>query len=467
MEGPPAKMKRARVKRKTMANMTAIDTGRSEGDERPLFGGMLADDQSREAVAQAADILGLNTGALGEGGIANAVRRFALTAAPRVLVVDLAESNDPGADLQALADVCPPDTLVVAIGTINDVRFYRSLIAAGIHDYLVKPIDPESLLESLRQALALLSESDTGEEAVGQAGRSSCRTLLCCGVRGGVGTSLVAQSIAHLLAERQGAAKDGRVALVDLDFHFGTAALAFDLEAGRGLVDALANPQRIDPLFLERAALKVHERLHLFSAEAPLRESVGEEPQALNALMEVIAAGYSHLVLDVPRHFLTGPLIADLLERVDDVLLIADPTLASVRDTIRIAARLKELGISAAGGESGRRSVDSASSTSSTSGGQLAASCHLWLNRVPSAALQEVRTRDFANSAEQRVAAELPFDPKAALAAARAVRPVPAAAPRSSLARALRRAFAALAGTRENATQGGNLFGRLLKRGER
>ncbi len=445
-----------------MVNVSAIHPQANEDDARPLFGGMLADADSREAVVRAAGVLGLDAGTLGEGGIANAVRRFALTAAPRILVVDLADSQDPGADLQALADVCAPDTLVVAIGTINDVRFYRSLIAAGIHDYLVKPVDPDSLVETLRQAMALLSESDADDgQDTGGGGR--CRTLLCCGVRGGVGTSLVAQAVAQLLAERQEGASGGRVALLDLDFHFGTAALAFDLEAGRGLVDALANPQRIDPLFLERAALKVGDRLHLFSAEAPLREPVGAQAEALDALMTAVGAGYAHLVLDMPRHFLTGPFAAELLARVDDVLLIADPTLASVRDTIRIAARLKELGVLPDAGDDGN-GRDAASAATDVPRGTV--SCRLWLNRVPAAALQEVRVRDFAASAEQRVAAELPFDPKAALAAARAARPVPAAAPRSALGRALRRAFGALPGVQVQ-THAGGLFGRLLKRGAR
>jgi len=41
----------------------------------------------------------------------------------------------------------------------------------------------------------------------------------------------------------------------DLDVHFGTGALALDLEPGRGLTDAIENPSRIDGLFIERAMI--------------------------------------------------------------------------------------------------------------------------------------------------------------------------------------------------------------------
>src|SRR3546814_18791330 len=88
------------------------------------------------------------------------------------------------------------------------------------------------------------------------------------GVRGGVGGSTVASSLAWLLAEKE----HRSTALLDLDVHFGTGAMAFDLEPGRGLPDALENPSRIDGLFIERAMLRAPERLAVLSAEAPIHQ---------------------------------------------------------------------------------------------------------------------------------------------------------------------------------------------------
>ena len=52
------------------------------------------------------------------------------------------------------------------------------------------------------------------------------------------GRSTVATSLAWLLGDKA----HRSTALLDLDIHFGTGALALDLEPGRGLADAIENP---------------------------------------------------------------------------------------------------------------------------------------------------------------------------------------------------------------------------------
>src|SRR4029453_13148399 len=75
------------------------------------------------------------------------------------------------------------------------------------------------------------------------------------GVRGGGGAPPASTSLAWLL----GAKAQRSTALLDLDIHFGTGALALDLEPGRGLTDAIENPSRIDGLFIERAMVRANE----------------------------------------------------------------------------------------------------------------------------------------------------------------------------------------------------------------
>src|SRR3546814_19913906 len=102
------------------------------------------------------------------------------------------------------------------------------------------------------------------------------------GVRGGVGGSTGASSLAWLLAEKEHRST-GRL---DLDVHFGTGAMAFDLEPGRGLTDALENPSRIDGLFIERAMVRATERLAVLSAEAPMHQPLMADGSALFQLQE-------------------------------------------------------------------------------------------------------------------------------------------------------------------------------------
>ncbi len=428
-----------------MGELVRMTAEAAQPHARPSFGAFLADEADRTLVRETVTHFGLNPEAVTDGRIADAVRRFALAPAPRFLIVELGEDSDPLADLAALAEACGGDTWVLAVGTVNDVQYYRRLLAAGVVDYLVKPLARETLAEAIEHTLAAMAEAAAGEADGGGGRDRKGRHLAVVGVRGGAGASLIAASLAHQMAEHA-----GRTALVDLDIHFGTAALQFDLEPGRGFVDALSNPDRIDALLLDRAALKVDENLAVFSAEAPLDSPFAAPGEAVLALLDALGPLYPHLVLDLPRDMLLGATGGEILGHLDDILLVAEPTLAHVRDSIRVIARLEQLGVRTKG-----QAVEE--------DGRPAARLRLLLNKLPASGPMEVRVKDFAASVERPADAVLPFDPKAAVMAAQEARPVVTVAPRSPLARALRQAFGdILASEGEAARRGvlGRLFGR-------
>ena len=54
-------------------------------------------------------------------------------AAPNLLIVDVDDAEDPVQALYALAELCPPEMSVIAIGSRNDLNLYRDLIELGRH----------------------------------------------------------------------------------------------------------------------------------------------------------------------------------------------------------------------------------------------------------------------------------------------------------------------------------------------
>ena len=141
------------------------------------------------------------------------------------MFVDLSESGDPLNDINSLAEVCEPGTIVIAAGQVNDVRLYRDLLSSGIQDYLLKPFTPDQLRDSLSQAQMMLSGPRTVEG--GEHAQPHVMSVFV-GTRGGVGASTLASSVAWLMSEQAGRL----TALLDLDIHFGTGALTLDLEPG-------------------------------------------------------------------------------------------------------------------------------------------------------------------------------------------------------------------------------------------
>jgi pilus assembly protein CpaE len=231
---------------------------------REPFTAFVCDDLTADSLRQVAVELGWAPDKINKGGLRNAVQTLSVSASPQILFVDLSESGDPLNDINALAEVCEPGTVVIAAGQVNDVRLFRDLVASGIQDYLLKPFSPDQLRDAFATAQAVLNAPRHAE--VGAERPHMMAAVI--GARGGSGASTIATSIAWMMGNRAGRS----TALLDLDVHFGTGALALDLEPGRGLTDAIENPSRIDGLFLERAMIKANDKLAILSAEAPINQ---------------------------------------------------------------------------------------------------------------------------------------------------------------------------------------------------
>ncbi|ARR51969.1 Flp pilus assembly protein ATPase CpaE [Rhizorhabdus wittichii] len=367
---------------------------------RNPFAAFVTDDVSSELLKPLVFELGWAPESVNKGGLRAAIQSLSVSASPTILFVDLSESTDPLGDVNALAEVCEPGTIVISAGTANDVRLYRELLNSGIQDYLLKPFTADQIRDALAQAQMMLMGPRHGVQA-----EDSIHIMTAVvGARGGVGASTVASSIAWLMGESGG----HTTALLDLDVHFGTGALSLDLEPGRGLTDAIDNPARIDGLFLERALVKANEKLSVLSAEAPINHPIITDGGAYFQLQEEMKGAFECTIVDVPRTMMVQH--PHLFHEVQSVVLVVDLTLAATRDTIRILAWLKN---------------------NAPQAGVLVVA-----NRVhPS--LTEISRKDFENSIEREIDFVLPYDHKQAVNAAKLGKPIAEAGKSSKLGQGL------------------------------
>jgi pilus assembly protein CpaE len=281
--------------------------------------------------------------------------------------------------------------------------------------------------EEAREALArLLAERapEALERALGSrtkpdATAHHARAITFLGSRGGVGTTTLAVNVAWLLAHET----ELKVALVDLDLRLGTVALSLDLEPTHGLREVLESPDRIDSLFVSSAMARESETLSVLSGEEPLGDRFHIDAHAFDALLTDLRANFDLVVIDLPRN---GEISEDrVLAQSDKVVLVSDLSLAGMRDAVRLAAWAR--------GVAGRAELS------------------VVVNRAGAHAKAEVPRADFERGIEAKIAHILPYDPKAASAAASAGRPVAVAGKGSPFAKALRQASFTLAGTEKPA----------------
>ena len=298
---------------------------------RDPFAAFICDETALDALRPVVIEMGWQPEKCAKGGLRNAVQSLSVAASPNILMVDLSESGDPLNDINALAEVCEPGTVVIAVGQVNDVRLYRDLLASGIHDYLLKPLSAGQLRDSLNQAQTVFAAPRSSDP---DAAKRHVSTAVV-GTRGGVGASMLATSLAWNFSDEHKLP----TALLDLDVHFGTGALALDLEPGRGLTDAIDNPSRIDGLFIERAMIRANDNLAILSAEAPINAPLMTDGSAFIQLEEEFRQAFEMTMIDLPRNMLIN--FPQLLADVNVVVLTTEMTLASARDTIRILSWLK------------------------------------------------------------------------------------------------------------------------------
>lgn len=342
---------------------------------RDPFNAFVCDDDTLELIRVAAGDMGWPIEKCNKGGLRNAVQSLSVSASPNILFVDMSESGDPINDINALAEVCEPGTVVIAAGQVNDVRLYRDLLSSGIQDYLLKPLSLDQVRESLAMAQAMLTAPKHGDAHDDKPHHMTA----VVGVRGGVGASLVSTSLAWVMSEQAGR----QTALLDLDVHFGTGALTLDLEPGRGLIDAIDNPSRIDGLFIERAMVRASDKLSLLSAEAPIHQPVMTDGSAFFQLEEELRGAFEMTIVDIPRHVLIP--FPHLVSEAGTILLVSDVTLASARDTIRLLSWFKQ--------------------------NIPAARVILVANKFQSA-IGELSRKEFESSIERSIDIVIPFDPK-------------------------------------------------------
>ncbi|MES2753221.1 MAG: pilus assembly protein CpaE [Pseudomonadota bacterium] len=354
---------------------------------REPFAAYICDDTTIETLRPLAIEHGWSPDKVFKGGLRAAIQSLSVSASPMILFVDLSESGDPLNDINALAEVCEPGTVVLATGQVNDVRLFRELVASGIQDYLLKPVSPDMLRETFAQAQVTLNAPKLADPS---ADRPHCSTAVI-GARGGVGATTLATSLAWLLSDKQGLS----TGLLDLDVHFGTGALALDIEPGRGLTDAIENPSRIDGLFIERAMVKATEKLAVLSAEAPINSPVMTDGTAFYQLQEEIRAAFEMTIIDLPRPMLVQ--YPHLITDVQVAVVVTELTLAAARDTIRILSWLK-------------------SNAPQTR-------VHVVANRVHPGAQLEISRKDFEGTIERPIDFQIAFDQKLAAQAAKLGKP--------------------------------------------
>lgn len=259
------------------------------------------------------------------GGAPAAVEAFRNAPTPNVIVLESQGERSGILDsLDILASVCDAGTKVMVIGHVNDVSLYREIMRRGVSEYLMAPIDVLAFIQATSELF-----TTPGADPVG-------RTIGVIGAKGGAGASTLAHNLAWTIAGNL----TTQTVLVDLDVAFGTAGLNFNQDPPQGIADAIFAPDRLDANMVDRLLSKCSDHLSLLAAPAVLDRTVDLTETALDGLVDILRSSVPTIVLDIPHVWTAWA--RRLLISSDEVVIVATPDLASLRNTKNLFDLLRQ-----------------------------------------------------------------------------------------------------------------------------
>ena len=259
------------------------------------------------------------------GNIKTAISTMTKLQTPEVLIVDISGEQFPLQSLRQLSEIVEPSVRVLVIGETDEVEFYRDIThALGVAEYLFKPITREAVA---RHFVPMITRKTLREDTT-----AGGRVVAVMTARGGAGATTIAGNVAWYL----GMTGRRHTLFVDTDFHMGFGAMLLGGKTGPALRMALESPDAIDPQFAIDAPQPIADRLHILAGDEPILNPLHYAPGAAQRMIEALRTRYNFIVLDLP--FLAVPSHRELLNLAHHRVVVMDPTLASVRDTLRLLA---------------------------------------------------------------------------------------------------------------------------------
>lgn len=211
---------------------------------------------------------------------------------PEIVLIDRPDGMGAEEAIHAFGDVAPEgDSEIVLAGVPNDIDVYRQMKSLGVVEIFID-FPTEDALRPTLESIA------TREARV--IGIDPRRVVYVWSSSGGAGGTTFALAFANRFAQ-----EGRRTLLLDLDVFAAPVSYMLNANAGAqetsGLLDILANPSRVDALFLERAIQKAASRENLFYLSSRRRSGdMAFDPKSVATIVARAQQNFDMVVVDTP-----------------------------------------------------------------------------------------------------------------------------------------------------------------------
>jgi pilus assembly protein CpaE len=215
-----------------------------------------------------------------------------------------------------------PGVGILVVAKAPDPDLIVSAMRAGANEWVAEPITQGELDAAITRIVVRQSPAPTNQ------------TFAFVGVKGGVGTTVLAVNVATALAR---IARSGTL-MVDLQMPRGDAALYLGATPRFSVADAFDNIHKLDEAFFGSLVVRAGSRLDLLAAPEA-GSATRLDPSRVKALIEFVSKHFEYVVIDVPR---TEAGAIDALDGAKSIVVVTTQELPAVRSAASMSARLRQ-----------------------------------------------------------------------------------------------------------------------------
>jgi pilus assembly protein CpaE len=219
---------------------------------------------------------------------------------------------------------------IFAVALLADPELILSSMRAGANEFFTWPPPEETFHGAIRRTAARRETT--------QGARPPATTLVFFGAKGGAGTTTIAVNCGVELARLS---KKSTV-ILDLKAGLGEVALFLGVRPRFSVLDAIDNLHRLDREFLRELVVKHKSGLEILAGSDHFDRPGAADAGALEELLRLLARQYEYILVDAGSQINSCTVAA--LYTADQMFLVANPDVPSVRNAQRLLDRVRQLG---------------------------------------------------------------------------------------------------------------------------
>ena len=201
----------------------------------------------------------------------------------------------------------------------------------GAREFFVQPVRKEELVLAVRKAVQVRNDKVNPPQV-------KSKVITVFGTKGGAGTTTVAANTASALARHSGV----NVALLDLNFQFGDAALQMSVKNQYSILDMIGLIDQVDARVLRETLSRNPQHITLLSGPSKIEDAEHIDCGHLDQILSLFRHVFEFILIDT-NHVLNDITIK-ALDESDHVLVVAAPDVPTICNTTRCLDLFKKMG---------------------------------------------------------------------------------------------------------------------------